>query len=251
MFSKMQSTVLPDVPIIEVTKDFNQFNQLKGNRAVKPEHIRALMRSFTEFPGMRAAKPVLLNEKMEVIDGQHRIQAAIRLGLEIYYMIVPGLTITDARILNALQRSWSFLDYAESYAADPSSKYDAYRTYLVLRDEYPITPRALFSYTTSTGKSSSGGSERFKMGTYEPRSTEDIRKDLDMLEDFSTLCPWWKEQSFALAVLHLAHHKDYDHQRMLDQLKGKQLLHQADWVAYVRDMEIMYNTGNRKYIRFL
>lgn len=62
---------------------------------------------------------------MEIIDGQHRFTVCKELGIPVYYTIVRGLSVKEARVMNAIQRGWSALDYAESYAKAGNVYYKA------------------------------------------------------------------------------------------------------------------------------
>ena len=69
---------------IHWTTDYDIFKQLLGNREINYNHVRRLIKSMQEE---YLIVPIQVNEKMEVIDGQHRIAACKELGFPIYYMI--------------------------------------------------------------------------------------------------------------------------------------------------------------------
>ena len=54
------------------TNDYNTFKVMPGNRPVNKLHVRRLSKSMEEKHLM---SPILVNEKMQVIDGQHRLEA--------------------------------------------------------------------------------------------------------------------------------------------------------------------------------
>ena len=54
---------------IYVTKDYTKFKTLDGNRALSRSQIKKLTRSFESE---QIPLPIIINEKYEVIDGQHR-----------------------------------------------------------------------------------------------------------------------------------------------------------------------------------
>lgn len=91
------------------TLDYNIFKIIRGNRPIKASHVQDLMNSIREN-NLLKARPILVNENLEVIDGQHRLEAAKILGVEIYYEIIEGLKINDVAIINSNQRNWK-LDY--------------------------------------------------------------------------------------------------------------------------------------------
>ncbi len=56
------------------TSDLSIFKQIEGNRVPNLQHIKRLADSIRVY-GMKC-NPILVNERMEVIDGQHRLMAA-------------------------------------------------------------------------------------------------------------------------------------------------------------------------------
>ena len=60
--------------------------------------------------------PIIVNERLEVIDGQNRLSALKDLGLPVHYYVVRGATIETARSLNLGRSNWKPLDYCKSYA---------------------------------------------------------------------------------------------------------------------------------------
>jgi ParB-like chromosome segregation protein Spo0J len=60
------------------TMDYNLFSKFNGNRDVKILHVNRIAKSMTE---QFLIKPIDVNEKYEVIDGQHRLEACKETGL--------------------------------------------------------------------------------------------------------------------------------------------------------------------------
>ena len=59
---------------------------------------------------------ILVNEKMQVIDGQHRLISAIKNKTFIYYIIAKGYDLEEVKALNMQQKNWSTDDFLYSYA---------------------------------------------------------------------------------------------------------------------------------------
>lgn len=103
--------------ILETT-DYGMFKPLLGNRDRKSESkiIDSIQRVGYII------SPLIVNEKMEVIDGQNRLAALESLGLPVHYIVEPGLGIEACRQLNIGQTNWTTEDYVYSYAeiGDPN-----------------------------------------------------------------------------------------------------------------------------------
>lgn len=93
--------------------DYSVFKRLSDNRDVLSARVNKLIASISE---RYICNPIIVNEKMEVIDGQGRFEARKSLGLPIHYIISEGATSDDCRRMNKYNTRWSNLDFAKSYA---------------------------------------------------------------------------------------------------------------------------------------
>lgn len=117
------------------TTDYSVFKGVIGNRGIHEPHLRRL-RSSMERRNMLPANPIIVNERMEVADGQHRLTAAKELGLPIYYTIVENAGLEEIQMLNANNRAWTTYDYLESYIAMGKKEYITLKQFA---DEYRIS----------------------------------------------------------------------------------------------------------------
>jgi ParB-like chromosome segregation protein Spo0J len=69
---------------VNQTNDYEMFKTLDGNRTVNKLHVSRLKESFkTAY----LLSPILINQQNQIIDGQHRFEAAKILGLPVNYII--------------------------------------------------------------------------------------------------------------------------------------------------------------------
>ena len=93
------------------TYEYDKFKKIKGNRKINFKNLGKIINSMSK---KQLVIPILVNEKFEVIDGQHRLQACIELGLPVYYYIVEGYGDCEVITTNLNQENWTksqFLDY--------------------------------------------------------------------------------------------------------------------------------------------
>lgn len=69
---------------VNQTNDYNLFKSLKGNRNVNKLHVQRLKESFK---GDYLMSPIIVNQNYEIIDGQHRFNAAKDLSLPVNFII--------------------------------------------------------------------------------------------------------------------------------------------------------------------
>jgi hypothetical protein len=80
--------------------------------------------------------PILVNERLEVIDGQHRLEAAKSAGTFVYFIIVDGYTLTEVHTLNLNQKNWNKSDYMEGYANMGIETYVKLREFVEKNDDF-------------------------------------------------------------------------------------------------------------------
>jgi disulfide oxidoreductase YuzD len=66
------------------TTNYNQFKYLKGNRAITELHVRRLVEAIKEKD---LQVPIIVDEKMNVVEGQHRLEAYKIVGKDQYYTL--------------------------------------------------------------------------------------------------------------------------------------------------------------------
>lgn len=109
-----------EIRLIYEEDDYSVFKALENNRDVLQARVNRLIKSIGE---RYVLSPIMVNEKMEVIDGQGRFEARKALGLPIHYYVEPGATIEDCRRMNRYNTTWSILDYVKSHAKSGNENY--------------------------------------------------------------------------------------------------------------------------------
>lgn len=97
-----------------VTSDYSLFNSLEGNREVTNGRKKKIINSIHEIGWIK--NPIIVNEKMEIIDGQGRFEACKELGFPIEYVIDEGIGIEECRSMNIYQVNWTLRNYVESFS---------------------------------------------------------------------------------------------------------------------------------------
>ena len=100
--------------IVQKTTDYAKFRSLRGNRDVSLDRVAKIIKSIKNVGYI--INPIIVNEKMQVIDGQGRLQALTELKLPVYYLVVPHTGIKECINMNIYQEKWTTIDYIKSYA---------------------------------------------------------------------------------------------------------------------------------------
>ena len=120
-------TMTKTVGSIYSTFDYSQFKTLQGNRNINEINVKRLVASFEKA---YLLNPVLVNEKLQIIDGQHRFEAAQRMGLPINYIIAEKYSNNEVHLLNSNMRNWVKGDYLNAYCELGNENYILMREFI-------------------------------------------------------------------------------------------------------------------------
>lgn len=147
------------------TTDYGLFKTVKENRNVSDKRIRKITESMKKH-GFRY-QPILCNSKMEIIDGQGRLQACKSLGIPALFVIDPKATMEVCREMNSAMTNWTLDDYIVSYAAEGRKEYEQLFDLLATYTPAGIPSGLVIMIATGTmknpGESIRGGEFKFSI----------------------------------------------------------------------------------------
>lgn len=106
---------------VYVTKDYSMFKRLVGNRDIPESRISKIVESIQTIGWVH--NPIIVNEKMEVIDGQGRLTALQRLKMPVEYIIADGAGNKECIYMNMNMVNWKLPDFIKSYAEQGNENY--------------------------------------------------------------------------------------------------------------------------------
>ena len=122
MFGKEKEDVMASVAYnVYTTKDYSIFKRLVGNRDIPESRISKIVNSIQKIGWVH--NPIVVNEKMEVIDGQGRLTALQRLKMPVEYIIAPGAGTKECVYMNMDMVNWKLPDFIKSYAEQGNENY--------------------------------------------------------------------------------------------------------------------------------
>jgi len=162
------------------TTDYKIFKSVKGNRKVNARHVERLTASVADN-NMLETNPIIVNDKMEIIDGQHRLAAASALAVPIFYVILPLADLGQVQLMNANMKPWSMEDYLDSYISMGNAHYKKLREFTSTYD-LPITVGAnlLYGEVRSLGNRTAI-THLFKTGEFEVRDEKGAKFTADYI----------------------------------------------------------------------
>lgn len=157
---------------IKSTKDLSIFKKHPSNREIRIDNVRKIKNSLLA-KNLLKFKPVLVDNFMRILDGQHRIEAAKQLGLEVWYQIQEDSAPEDIILINANQRRWGLEDYLNFQVAQGNVEYAKIKQWCTkhnasLQEYLRLDPT--LNYSKSNGKMSL----KFRSGTYKFPNDEQL-----------------------------------------------------------------------------
>lgn len=237
--------------IINKTKDYFLFKGLKGNRAINVLNKKRLIESFKK---KYLISPIIINDNYEIIDGQHRFEAAKELSLPIYYFKVPSYGVEEVQILNSNQKNWSTDDYVQGYIDIGKSDYSLYKEF---RNKYkfPVTQTIeILRSKKSTGNEGGNLIREFRNGDFKVKNINKSIRVFESINSVKYLYDGYRRTSFVAAMMTLLNKETFNMDEFLKKLniqKGK-LIDCTNVTNYILLIEDIYNykRKNKVNLRF-
>lgn len=204
------------------TTNYSLFKKLRGNRPISMIHVKRLEESIKKY-GMLEVD-LIVNEHFDVIDGQNRLQAAKNAGVPVYYKVVGGYGLREAKILNENMAKWKKSEHLESYCELGYPEYIKFREFMTeykdhfsfLSCEKLLTMRFGWRNETINGKTVS--SKYFEHGYL---SIPDIALSHKYAQQIIEIKPFYKgynRTGFVQTMISLFKNKDFSHDEFLRKL---------------------------------
>lgn len=196
------------------TDDYTVFRHLEGNRSVDEKRVQKIMRSILDVGWI--SNPIIVNGKMEVIDGQGRLEALKRLKMPVEYVIQNGANIRHAQSMNVSNTNWSRKDFIMSFAENGNQ---SYKRLLQMMTMYDVDARTIIRLMNRSGDSVQYS---LKSGEFE-MTNEEFGKALKRLPFFSAYLKCMKRFTGAAGtkkkvIFFMIEHGGYPHQQIIDTL---------------------------------
>ena len=225
------------------TTDYGIFKELIGNRDVDENHVKNLIKQMRQE---YLFDPIQVNEKMEVIDGQHRLAACKELGLPVNYYVVKGAGLQQTQKQNALSLKWKMMDTLESFC---KRGFEVYLQVKKFMTEYSFTLTQTLTIL-NLNQAATDVNLNFRNGVFEIKDINKSRiiaKDLIRLREIVNI----RDIIIFRAFFHLLTKcNDFDVNVFLDkmQYQSKKFKKQRDVKLQIEVIEDIYNYRNQKKV---
>lgn len=230
---------------VYVTRDYNRFSFLKGNRKIDENNLKKIKESMQEE---QLIIPIVVNQTWQIIDGQHRFTAAMQLNLPIYFIINEGYDIEQVlRCNSGGSKKWTNEDFLYQYCQLENDNYEQF-SWLCVRHNVSVSDMMKIFCKVYDEKPSIFKAN-FRNGAFVIDDKQKVCDFLNALDDFNVgdFYKYKSKSNFISAFLRLYFKEGYDHELMKQRLKtnGYQLKRCAtanDYLAMLCNNIYSYNS---------
>lgn len=232
---------------MQKTTDYSMFQFRHDNRTgISDKHVEKLKKSI-KLNNLLEFRPMIVNQKMEVMDGQHRLMAAKELGVPIYF-IKEDIEQKHLITLNTL-KSWSLSDYLNFYVKNGYEEYIKFNQFL-LKSGLKISAAMRLQANNSHGlEIFRNGSFKFnEFNTFD--KFDRINNILNYIKSLKTYSSFLNSVRLYCALIQVVSHENYDEgkflkniARLIDKIEPK-----ATHAGYVKLFAEIHNWKNHKRV---
>jgi hypothetical protein len=165
------------------TTNYGRFKFRSDNRIVNSGHVNKLVHSM-KTNGWVKGSFVVVNEKGDLIDGQHRLIAAKTVGIPIQYIVVKQADFDTIQTLNQNQKNWMKSDHINGWVNKGVQDYIVLDEFQKKYPQFRITEHLMFlsnSFTSIT-------KETFENGEFKVKN---LKKAEEMADNIAKLKPYF------------------------------------------------------------
>lgn len=224
---------------VHTTTDYGLFKSIDGNRNLNLLHLNRLRKSMQE----RALFTIItVNERYEIIDGQHRFEVSKELGLPVHYVMCEGYGLNEVHIINATSKVWDADDYLEGYI---KLNKPAYIQYAKFKNHYEFSHNSCM--TILAGGYNGAYYKQFYDGLFEIKN---YKAAVEFAERVMLVAPYYagfKRRHFIDALLQLVRKPQFEFMEFLNKLRlNPSSLTDCNTVSqYITLIEEIYNYRRR------
>lgn len=236
------------------TKNYDIFNDITGNRIVDQTHLSNLEQSVKERNWL-ANEPGMVNDKGQLIDGQHRLRVARARNTYFYFTVGDGANEKDVILLNTNSKNWAVGEWLGYYIAN------GYEDYIELekfarKHEIAIGNAAALLSLNPRSYRVTMSRKAFRSGNFQIKDVELAEELIEWVKKFEKFCSSPKiavRRDFIQAVWRMMRNEEINIEDVYEKLifGGQKLFLVTSDVEYLRQFEDIYNlkTAERNRVR--
>jgi hypothetical protein len=226
---------------VKETKNYEMFSTIGGNRPKNQLHLSRLKKSMEE---QLLISPIIVNEKYQVIDGQHRLQVSSELNLPVRYIVCDGYGLSEVHRLNENSKNWSMRDFIDGYAELGNKEY-IYLLDFMERNDIGLSASLALLSNDSGHKAKSVKNGTFKV---------EYKKRGDIVADWVNIIKNYNDraltQIFVRALVKLYNNSEFEFSQLISKIAQQPtaLVPCVNVEQYLTLLEDIYNYRSRNKV---
>jgi hypothetical protein len=228
---------------VYVSDDYDMFTLSTYNREVSLS--KKLLESVKDND-LTQFNPILVNDKLVIIDGQHRFMVCRELGIPIYFIISDDVMVDDASAINQATKNWSTIDHILHYY---KRGFDTYIKLMKLAEKYDLHLTNLLALGKGSVDKNITVTDLTRAGKFQFRDSDArVKELLDNFQVFKEYIDFANTTTFFKAYIRVASLSGYSHAHMVKKLKiaSGHLHRQSTQLHQINELLKLYNYGVQK-----
>jgi hypothetical protein len=229
------------------TKNYDLFRPSDFNRDIgNIDSLVLSMKTHGYIPAYPLHCVQGVDGKMVVKAGHHRLEAAKRLGIAVYYVITNDSASIDE--LERASKAWRLSDYVKSFARQGSSDYLAI---LEWQEKSGIAMKQIVSMLAGEQASSGNSLPKVKTGTFVVKDELQIRKVATIVNSVRKEgLKWATDNQFVSALSQCVFLPEFEHAKFIEKAVSNRhaLTKQGTKDQYLDMIESVYNSHRKERI---
>lgn len=224
--------------VVSSTKHYGVFKLDPRNRPISMDHVQELYDSISR-KNLLDLYPIVVNEDMLIIDGQHRFVAARELGVPIYYIVSSKALITDIAEVAKNNMKWTSHDRLHYYCSHNIEDYLILRKFLATYQFIRIGTAVNLCYFGDWRQVKCD----FDAGKYRCNDIDFGIKVAEHVKAFGAWIKHYKDNAFIHAIRNLMANDQYRPEVMIEKMEylSPKLVRCPDMDTYISVINEIYN----------
>lgn len=234
---------------IYFSNNYGDFNFLSGNRDIDIKKVIKIKSAIESGVDILKYAPIIVNEQMQIIDGQHRFAVARELKVNVYYVIHLSADLTIVPSINSNSSKWRNVDFLHSYIDLGKEEYSKL---LKFTETYPVNLPTAIKLLHAGDADARGPIEEFQEGKFKAIYIGGATEICETLKDFKGHVDNPFSGRMICVMQQLMNNGKYDHQMMVKKFveSGRKIEDIRSVKTIIEEMEsiINFKAKNRIFI---
>ena len=235
---------------IYFTRDYSRFKNLTGNRLLDEAKIKRITKDILSGHDMLRFCPIIVDKKMQVIDGQHRLWVARKLKSNIWYVIADEMAIQDVAKMNSNTSKWKLRDFMHCYISQGKAAYSYLQEF---HQKYQLPFGVCMNMLLYGSPGGGGAGEKakiaFERGDFQMAFEKEATELAELVIRFNK-SPDHRHRNFIVAIEILKNKAIVDFDKLLKKFNDntEQIAGCSSHKEFLQQLENVYNINNHKRI---